>query len=400
MENAKSGDNNGQAVETSKESSSNKQKGSNLKIHYIDVGQADSILIQQGSQNMLIDAGNNDDSDLVISYLRKQGIKKLDYIIGTHPHEDHIGGMDYVINNLEIGKVFMPKKTADTRTYKDVIKAIKAKNLKITVPKPGNSYDLGEAEWTILAPEFGKEYKDTNNYSIVLRMTFGSKSFLFTGDAEDIAEEEILMKGYTVKSDVLKAGHHGSHSSTTNAFLKAVSPEYAVISCGKDNDYGHPHRETRDKLNGMGIKTFRTDECGTIVCTSDGTSIIFNCESNSNSYTDDKNKLSDNKEEKSVKKTVIIRNVDLSKEICSIENISDVNVDMTGWKLVSVNGNQSYNFPKGYILKAGKSVNINSGKKAKEDGKSDLIWTNSNIWNNSGDPAELYNGKGELVSSK
>lgn len=365
----------------------------NLKIHYIDVGQADSILIQQGSHNMLIDAGNNEDSDLVIRYIQNQGIDKLDYIIGTHPHEDHIGGMDYVINNLEIGKVFMPKKTANTRTYKDVIKAIRSNNLKITVPKPGDSYELGKAKWTILSPQFDKDYKDTNNYSIVLRITFGSKSFLFTGDAEDTAEEDILTKGYTIEADVLKIGHHGSHSSTTKAFLKKVSPEYAVISCGKDNDYGHPHKETIEKLNDMRIETFRTDELGTIVCTSDGASIVFNCKPSSYGYTAGKNKLSDDK-------AIIIKNVDLRKEVCTVENNSDMDIDMTGWKILSINGNQSYNFPQGYILKVGKCVNINSGKKAKEDGKVDLIWTNNNIWNNSGDSAELYNNKGELVSSR
>ncbi|MEL7596663.1 MAG: ComEC/Rec2 family competence protein [Clostridiaceae bacterium] len=246
-----------------------------LKIHYIDVGQADSILIQQDEHNMLIDAGNNGDSDLVVNYLKKNNVKKLDYVVGTHPHEDHIGSLDTVINNFEIGKVLMPKATSTTRTFKDVVTAIKNKNLKITEPIPGTTYNLGEASWTVLAPSKNKDYEDANNYSIVCKLKYGNTSFIFTGDAEDISEKEILARGYDLKSDVLKIGHHGSSSSTTDAFLTAVNPKYAIISCGKGNDYGHPHKPTMDKLKSKKIPVYRTDECGTIVCTSDGTKITF-----------------------------------------------------------------------------------------------------------------------------
>lgn len=246
-----------------------------LKIHYLNVGQADSILIQQGSSNMLIDAGNNGDSKFVLNYLKQQGIKKLDYVIGTHPHEDHIGSLDTVINTFQIGKVFMPKKTSTTVTYRDVITSIKNKGLKITAPIPGTKYNLGQATWTILAPTKNEDYKDVNNYSIVCKLQYGNTSFIFTGDAEDVSESEILSRNYNLKADVLKVGHHGSHSSTTNAFLSAVNPKYAVISCGKGNDYGHPHKETMEKLESKRIPVYRTDECGTIICTSDGTKITF-----------------------------------------------------------------------------------------------------------------------------
>lgn len=247
----------------------------NLKIHFIDVGQADSILIEQDKKYMLIDAGNNGDGKLVKNYLIKEGIKSLDYVIGTHPHEDHIGGLDYVINDFNIGKIYLPKATSTTKTFQDVVVAIKNKGMKAAVPKPGDTFNLGSAKCTILAPN-SNEYKDLNNNSVVIKLEFGSNSFLFTGDAEDISEKEILAKGFNVKADLLKIGHHGSHSSTTEEFLSKVNPKYAVISCEIGNDYGHPHKETVDKLKNKNIPVYRTDELGTIIATSNGKTISFN----------------------------------------------------------------------------------------------------------------------------
>ena len=247
----------------------------NLKVHFIDVGQADSILIQQGSKYMLIDAGNNGDGKLVKNYLIQQGIKTLDYVIGTHPHEDHIGGLDYIINDFKIGKIYLPKATSTTKAFGDVVTAIKNKGMKATVPKPGETFNLGSAKITILAPNNSK-YKDLNNFSVVVKLEFGSNSFLLTGDAEDISESEILAKGFNVKADLLKVGHHGSHSSTTDEFLAKVNPKYAVISTETGNDYGHPHKETMDKLKNKNITVYRTDELGTIIATSNGKTITFN----------------------------------------------------------------------------------------------------------------------------
>jgi len=248
----------------------------NIKISYIDVGQADSILIQQGNSSMLIDAGNNADSNTVKNYISQQGITQLDYVIGTHPHEDHIGGLDYVINSFKIGKIYMPKATSTTQTFQDVLTAIKNKGMQITTPIPGDSFKLGDATCTILGP-INSNSSDLNTYSIVIKVTFGSKSFLFTGDAQTSNEQDMINAGYNLSADVLKVGHHGSNTSTSQAFLDKVNPTYAVISVGKDNDYGHPSSTVLSRLQSKGISIYRTDMNGTIVCTSDGNSINFNC---------------------------------------------------------------------------------------------------------------------------
>jgi competence protein ComEC len=246
-----------------------------LKVHYIDVGQADAILIQQGNSAMLIDGGNNADKDIVKNYLDKEGITFLEYIIGTHAHEDHIGGLDYIINSFKVGKVYFPKQTATTETFRDFVNAVKDNGLQLTVPSAGEAFKLGEALVTVVAPN-SEIYNEANDYSIVTKVTFGSNSFLFTGDAETVSENEIINKGTDIKADVLKVGHHGSYSSTSELFLNRVAPKYAVISLGKDNSYGHPHQQTMDKLRADGIAVFRTDENGTVIATSNGKDITFN----------------------------------------------------------------------------------------------------------------------------
>jgi len=254
-----------------------------LIIHFIDVGQADSILIQQGSSSMLIDAGNNPDSELVRNYISKQGITKLDYIVGTHPHEDHIGGLDHIIDSFEIGKIYMPKAIASTLTFEEVVTAIKSNGMVASVPKTGETFNVGQATATILGPN-SSSYKDMNNFSVVIRVTFGNNNFIFTGDAENISENEILTGGYNINSDLLKVGHHGSDSSTTQQFLDQVNPKYTIISAGKNNIYGHPTKSTMEKLRIKGTKVYRTDENGTIVASSDGENITFNTKPGSYNY--------------------------------------------------------------------------------------------------------------------
>ena len=251
-----------------------------LRVHFIDVGQGDSILIQAGEQAMLVDAGTNESGSVVTEYLRSLNITKLDYLIGTHPHEDHIGGLDDVIHSFDIGTVIMPDVSHTTQTYEDVLDALLEKNLTVTAPHPGDTYSIGDASFTVLSPsaaiaEQAAENGDLNNLSVGIRLVYGSNAFVLCGDAESDSEEAMVESGLDLKADVLKAGHHGSSTSTSDAFLAAVNPDYAVISCGKDNSYGHPHQETMDKLNAADISIFRTDEQGTVVAVSDGSSITW-----------------------------------------------------------------------------------------------------------------------------
>lgn len=262
-------------VEETKANEVNGFVGGELFVHFIDVGQADCILIKTNDNSMLIDAGNNEDAKLVVNYLRDNNVTKLDYVIGTHPHEDHIGGLDAVINTFDIGKIIMPKVEHTTKTFEDVLCAIQNKGLKITTPVPGTVYSLGEATFTILAPN-SSYYDELNNYSVVIKLEYGNTAFIFQGDAEAFSEGEILSNGYDVSADVIKIGHHGSSSSTSRSYLEAVNPGYAVIMVGKGNTYGHPHRETLQLLKGKGIKVYRTDEQGTVIAVSDGSKITFN----------------------------------------------------------------------------------------------------------------------------
>lgn len=248
-----------------------------LSVHFIDVGQADCILIESEGKFMLIDAGNNADAELVTGYLSDAGVKRLEYVIGTHPHEDHIGSLDTVIENFDVGKIFLPKVSHNTKTYEDVLNAIADKGLKVTVPRVGDSYDLGVSRFTILAPNADYQ-NDLNNWSIGIRLAFEDTAFVMAGDAEADAERDICENGQELKADVLKLGHHGSSTSSSEEFLQAVDPQYAVISCETGNDYGHPHKETLEKMERFGIQVFRTDEQGTVVAYSDGTTITWSCE--------------------------------------------------------------------------------------------------------------------------
>jgi competence protein ComEC len=265
-------------TESNEQSSKDKVVTSNvngmLEVHFINVGQADSIFIKQADKTMLIDGANNEDGQLIKQYINDLGVNNLDIVVGTHAHADHIGGLSYVMNAFKVGKVYFPKQTATSKTFENFVLATKKQELKFTNPVVGDTFKLGDATCTILAPN-GSKYEDANDYSIVLKLEYGQNSFLLTGDAEKLSEQEIVKKGLDLKADVLKVAHHGSRTSSSKEFIDKVNPKYAIISCGKDNSYGHPHSETISRLNNKGIKIFRTDENGNIVAKSDGKNIIF-----------------------------------------------------------------------------------------------------------------------------
>lgn len=242
-------------------------------IHFIDVGQADSALVTCDGHSMLIDGGNADDSNLVYSVLQRETDGHLDYVVGTHAHEDHIGGLSGAFEADTADVTFCPVTEYDSKAFRNFKTRADERGGGITIPAVGDTFTLGEASVTVVAVNSVPE--DTNNTSIVIRIVYGDTSFLFTGDAGQETEEKILETGQDIESTVLKVGHHGSSTSTSQAFLDAVSPTYAVISCGKDNSYGHPHSETLAKLASAGVEVLRTDELGDIYCTSDGTEVTF-----------------------------------------------------------------------------------------------------------------------------
>jgi competence protein ComEC len=251
-----------------------------LEVRFLDVGQADSILIRVGDSSMLIDAGNNNDGEGLVAYLKNLGITRLEAVIGTHPHEDHIGGLDKVVAAFDVGRIYLPKVSNNTETFEDLLDAVAAKGLKVTSPTVGTTFSLGDAQFMVLSPS-ASTYDSLNLYSIVLRMTYGSRTFLFCADSESGNESEMLASGLPLSADVLKVGHHGSTSSSTVAFLTAVAPRFAVISVGHDNSYDHPAQQTLDRLSAVGATVYRTDEDGTVVVRSDGTSLDVSFEQTS-----------------------------------------------------------------------------------------------------------------------
>lgn len=252
-------------------------KDSQLMISYMDVGQGDAAYIKVNGNDILIDAGPRSNSKELLEQLKAKNIDDFELVIATHPHEDHIGGMVDVFKEYEVKAFYSPKITHTTKTYENLVKAVKDEGLKTKELKSGMVIDLGEgAKFEVFTPQ-KSEYEELNDYSPIMKLSFGDTSYLFTGDAEKLAEEEALAKYKTsLDSDVIKFGHHGSSSSSSNAFIEAVSPKYGIISCAKDNKYGHPHRETLDIIKKYNIKTFRTDTDGEIILTSDGKSINFN----------------------------------------------------------------------------------------------------------------------------
>ncbi len=251
-----------------------------FRVHFIDVGQADSALIICDGEALLIDAGNVGDGDLVASYIDELGIEELDYVISTHAHEDHVGGLSYVLNEYTVTEaIFAPEKGADTDCYKDFLEAVETQELSLTIPAAGDTITLGSSTLTFITP-LTEPCPGTNNTSLVTKIEYGETSFLFTGDIEKDAEKLILDSGMDISADVLKVGHHGGETSTTYTFLREIMPELAVISVGNDNSYGHPTEEVLSRLRDSDTRVYRTDMQGHIVIQSDGENLTVTTKKN------------------------------------------------------------------------------------------------------------------------
>lgn len=262
------------------ESQGTKESEDTMEVHFLEVGQGDATLIICGDATMLIDCSVEDYGTKIQNYLQKRGITQLDYLILTHPDSDHIGGAPVIIQKFDIKQVFMSDFVKDNKFYDKVINTLKGREFSWITPQVGSTWELGEARFTIVGP--AEKYDNPNDSSLSLILTHGDNTFLFTGDTQEAAEKDMVERdgeeiSYDLLADVYKAGHHGSRTSSCKEFLDAVNPTYAVISCGEGNSYGHPHAATLNEFRSRGIKVFRTDEQGSIIATSDGTKIMWNC---------------------------------------------------------------------------------------------------------------------------
>ncbi|MFJ7375910.1 MBL fold metallo-hydrolase [Lysinibacillus capsici] len=363
--------------------------GHEMQVHFIDVGQGDSILIESPSgKTMLIDGGVKGAGQQIVSYLKELGINKLDIVVATHPDADHIGGLIPVLDNMTIEQFYDSGKVHTSQTFEEMLTRIDEKNIPYHVPKIGDDIEF-DKNVNVKVLNANDQATDNNDASIVLKMTYGNVSFLLTGDAGVALEKEMLQ--YDVKATVLKAGHHGSNTSSSEEFIQAVKPEVTILSYGEDNKYGHPHAEIVDRLQAIGSKIYATADLGTITVSTDGVNYTVNGKETSSVETG--NILS--KEEEPTTAIEIVSK-DLVTEIVGIKNSGLHAVSLKDWQLISIEGHQVYNFPN-LFLQPGKTIYITSGTNARE-GQNYLKWTTKQIWLNAGDAAQLRNEKGELVS--
>ena len=366
-----------------------------VQVHFIDVGQGDSIFIDYGDYDILIDAGENNYGQAVTNYLKSLNTDDIEIMVATHPDSDHIGGLDDVLRAFEVEKVIDSGTVHTTKTYEDYMAAVTAEGGELLYDDD-MTFNLGSGlVFEII--ETGDDNGDKNSNSVISRLNYNDIEFLFTGDIGQEVEQKILNKD--IQAEILKVGHHGSKYSTDLNFLQTVKPEVAIISAGIDNSYGHPHAETLTNLSDNNTAIYGTYKSGTIIVTTNGKSYSLDTNTTVNLPGPKAPNEIATPEAGPSSGQVVINGIDLEGEEVIIKNTSASDIDMTGWSLVSVTGSQTYYFPAGYRLKAGSIIKIVSGRGAAGNGVSTLKWTGSYIWNNDGDPGELYNSSGRLVST-
>lgn len=361
--------------------------GHEMRVHFIDVGQGDSILIESpNGKTMLIDGGVKGAGQQVVSYLKELGVNKLDQVVATHPDADHIGGLIPVLQTIPIEQFYDSGKVHTSQTFEEMLMAIDQKNIPYYVPKTGDLIEF-DKDVTVKVLNANEHATDNNDASIVLKVAYGNVSFLLTGDAGIALEKEMMQNDVT--ATILKAGHHGSNTSSSEEFIRAVKPEVTILSYGEDNKYGHPHAEVVDRLQAMGSNIYATAESGTIIVATDGVNYTVNGKEASRAVTP--------KTPSTFLPTAVeIVSKDLVTEIVGIKNNGQQAVSLNNWQLISLEGNQVFNFPN-LSLQPGKIIYVTSGANARE-GDNYLKWTTKQIWLNDGDAAQLRNEKGELVS--
>lgn len=377
------------------------QSGQNLTVHFLDVGQGDSILLETDGKSMLVDAGESDQGKVVTAYLQDQGISTLDYVVATHPHSDHIGGMNEILNNFQVEHFVDSGYPHTSKTYEDMLTTIDQKNIPFQIAQAGQKIDFDPAvDIEVLNPS--KTYsEDLNENSVVLKVTYGTTSFLLMGDAGLETEERIMKAGYNVDSDILKVGHHASRSGSGTSFISAVSPEVSVIEVGAGNDYGHPHTEILERLQ-KASKVYRTDLDGTITVTTDGSTYTVTTEktgtisSRDEAYASTDSTTEESETPGSAKSTVYVSDLSLQDEWVQISNTGSSPVSLNGWKIEDKGNKHTYTF-QSYTLNAGTTVTVFTGKGTSS--ATELYWQlDDPIWNNNGDTAYLYDDSGELIS--
>ena len=347
----------------------------NLTVHFLDVGQGDSILLEHGDDTMLIDSGEIGKGDDVAADIKGEGITSLDYVVATHPHSDHIGGMSVILNDFSIGHFFDSGYAYTSKTYEDMLTTIDKKGIPFSTPKRGDKIDFSSGiDVQVLNPGSTYFTDDVNQNSIVLKVTDGSVLLLLMGDAGIEAENQVMKEGYNVNADILKVGHHGSHTSSGASFISAVSPAVSVIEVGAGNDYGHPHKETLDRLQKVS-KVYRTDLDGTVTVTTDGSTFSISTQktepvqeakstsSGSGTYgsasstTAPKTETTDVSTSSSTGSTVYVSDLNLKDEWVKVTNKGSSPVSLGGWKIEDDGSKHTYTF-QSYTLDSGATVTV------------------------------------------